>query len=327
MPVLNAMPYLRVSIESILRQTYTDFELVVVDNGSSDGSLEFLHQLKHREERVTVVEFSEPLGLAGSSKAAVERASAPLIARMDADDVAYPERLARQMQILDTEPDVVVVGCLSEGIDSEGRLIRPRDRAVLLSDRAATPFPHGSAIFRRSAYEEAGGYRDQSNGWEDLDFFMRMSRVGRVVCLPDVLYQSRFHRSSTTVKINTSEGAEASSRRLMSTGAFRAGLDYTQFLSGDIDKVARRRGAFMAYVLASGTAVWAGDRPSAIGVVRPPGLPPRGARARTLVHGLMGSLSPLAVRRVLSWWVRLRDLAGTVMLPKGPVEWRFRSSS
>ena len=121
MPVYNALPFLDESISSILNQTLTDFEFVIFDDASTDGSVELLRQWSLRDKRIHLHESKKQLDVSGSSDAVVLKACAPIVARMDADDIAHQDRLRRQWEILQGRPDVAVVGTLCNGIDAGGR--------------------------------------------------------------------------------------------------------------------------------------------------------------------------------------------------------------
>ncbi|MBY0280282.1 glycosyltransferase, partial [Candidatus Binatia bacterium] len=193
MPVRDGMPWLDESVRSIVAQTFTDFELVVVDDASTDGTADCLATWRRRDPRIRVVRAREPLGLVGSSNAAVAAASGALVARMDADDVSDPERLARQVAVHAADDGAALVGTLMEGIDHDGRLVRPIDRWRLVRRSVFAPFPHGSIVVRRSLLDRVGGYRHGCEYWEDLDLYLRLARVGRVLVIPEALYRYRFH--------------------------------------------------------------------------------------------------------------------------------------
>src|SRR4051812_38525105 len=120
MPVYNALPHLDAAVRSILDQTFTDFEFVIYDDASTDGSAERLRDWAARDRRIRLIEGKHNLGPAGSSALVVEHAAAPLVARMDADDLCSPDRLARQLDLIRDRPEVGVVGSLFEVIDDGG---------------------------------------------------------------------------------------------------------------------------------------------------------------------------------------------------------------
>src|SRR6266480_7879084 len=199
MPVHNALPYLNESIRSILDQTLSDFEFVILDDASTDGSVELIREWSHRDTRIRLHESKKRLGLSGSSNAVVSEAGTTIVARMDADDIAHPDRLRRQWNIIEGYPDVAVVGTLCNGIDAAGREVRPRDRWRLVRRSVHIPFPHGSAMFRREVFDQVGGYNETSTSGEDQDLFFRMAARGHVVTLPDVLYSYRYHSNNATL--------------------------------------------------------------------------------------------------------------------------------
>ena len=122
MPVRNAMPYLRSAIESVLAQSFRDFELVIGDDCSADGSLDCASSLAQCDPRIRVVQSRVRLGPVGSSNFVANEARAPLVARMDADDISHPRRLERELKALAAHPRAVLVGALFDVIDGAGRV-------------------------------------------------------------------------------------------------------------------------------------------------------------------------------------------------------------
>jgi len=199
MPVYNALPFLDDCISSILRQTLSDFEFVILDDASTDNSIARLREWASSDKRIRIHESKRRLGLSRSSNAVVAESRASIVARMDADDIAHPDRLRRQWEIIQSSPDVAVIGTLCNGIDAAGREVRPRDRWRLVRRSRYIPFPHGSAMFRREVFDKVGGYDETTIGGEDQVLFSRMAAHGRVVTLPDVLYSYRYHANNATL--------------------------------------------------------------------------------------------------------------------------------
>src|SRR5215213_10236590 len=153
MPVHNAAPYLDASIGSILGQTFREFEFVILDDGSTDASNRILRDWARKDARIRLIENRQALGPVGSSNHVAREARAPLLARMDADDISHPSRLEQQWRILRERPDVALIGTLWQGIDRRGLEVRPRDRWRLVNRSLFAPFPHGSIMFRRESFD------------------------------------------------------------------------------------------------------------------------------------------------------------------------------
>ena len=297
MPVHNARPFLDESIRSILEQTFRDFEFVILDDASTDGSVELLRAWACRDGRIRLHESTERLGLSGSSNAVVSKARAPIVARMDADDIAHPDRLRRQWQALERRPDVVLIGSLCIGLDATGREVRPRDRWRLVRRSVYVPFPHGSAMFRRDVFDEVGGYDEDAAGGEDQNLFLRMAARGRVLTLPDVLYSYRYHSSNATL--------------FLGTGA----VPGHHVHRGNPLAVLYRLGAMR---------LWAGNPPMLLQALRETrSLHWNLTTLMILMPAIWGHLSPATLRMCLRWSIRARDLLAGVRVNDGrPREWR-----
>jgi len=328
MPVRNGLPFLDESVRSILRQTFDDFELVVLDDASTDGTLGALREWARRDSRFRVYHSARRLGLSGSSNFVVERARAPVVARMDADDVAHPERLARQFEAMRGLPDVVLVGTLSEGIDAAGRRVRPRDRWRLLRSSAFPPFPHGSAMFRRAAFDAVGGYREECANWEDQDLFLRLTRRGRVVVLPETLYYYRYHFTNSTGGLSVERLAHIYAVRSLCLEEFSTGHDY----EGVLEQAAAApngsgpKATADALYQTGAMRLWAGRPPAILGdTLRHGGLRLGGRGLMALALAVWGGVSPASLRASLRSFIRARDLiAGRRMKDGSPREWRLR---
>ncbi len=301
MPVYNALPFLDQSIRSIVDQTFTDFEFVILDDASTDGSAEVLREWEKRDSRIRLFRSDRRLGLSGSSNLVVAKASGSILARMDADDISRPHRLMRQWQIMESRPEVVAVGTLCHGIDAAGKLTRPRDRWRLVRHSQFIPFPHGSVMFRREAFDRIKGYDERLPVGEDQDLFFKMTRVGRVVTLPDDLYCFRYHLKNATV-ITGGQGVRAIG---------------TQQQNGH---------DLAALYLLGAMRLWAGQPPAVL-----PELIARkslGWNLRSLLSlgtAAMGTVSPAALRFGLRSLIRFRDsMAGLLVKDGRPYEWRLK---
>jgi len=289
MPVHNALPFLDESITSILGQTLTEFEFVIYDDGSTDGSTEVLREWSRKESRIRLFESNTRLGLSGSSNAVVSKARAAIVARMDADDISHPDRLKRQWEIIDNHPEIAVVGTLCVGIDEVGREVRPRDRWRLVGRSAYIPFPHGSVMFRRDVFDQVGGYARGTERGEEQVLFARMLARGSVVTLPDILYRYRYHSRNATL-LNGPVNENHSETYLL--GAMRLLAGHPPRLLRPLLAQKLRWNAKTLIILAS--AIW-------------------------------GEVSPPSLRFFLRLSIRARDfLAGLRVKDGRPYEWRSR---
>lgn len=199
MPVYNCEHYLREAIDSILAQTFTDFELLIIDDGSTDRSIEIARSCT--DDRIHVL--SEPhRGLVATLNKGLALARGTYVARMDADDISSPRRFARQIALLESHADVVLVGCCARCIDTEGRaagnyvMPPPEGRSLAVALCGSNQFVHGSIMARREAILSVGGYRREFLTAEDYDLWLRLGEIGCIVNIPQWLYQLRIHRSS-----------------------------------------------------------------------------------------------------------------------------------
>ncbi|HEY7654411.1 MAG TPA: glycosyltransferase [Methylomirabilota bacterium] len=189
MPARNADAWLEESLGSILRQTYPRFEVIVVDDGSTDRTGALLAAVS--DSRVTVLS-QPPAGLTVSLNRGLARAKGEMVARMDADDVAMPERFARQIAFLEAHPDIGVVGtgCLEMGPTGEVvRVVRPpeRDPAIRRALIRENPFVHASVMMRRGVLDRVGGYDERFAVAQDYDLWMRLSATTQLANIPEPL--------------------------------------------------------------------------------------------------------------------------------------------
>ena len=201
MPVYNAEPYLAEAVESIQGQTFADFEFLIVDDGSTDRSHDLLERYAASDARLRLT--SRPnTGYTVALNELLRSATGEFVARMDADDVALPQRLARQVDYLRAHHDVVCVGTAVHLIDGAGRFLRDGhpgmdheaiQRLALAGD---CPLNHPSVMMRRAAVEGVGGYHAEFEPAEDLDLWLRLGEVGRLTNLPEVLMKYRQHERS-----------------------------------------------------------------------------------------------------------------------------------
>lgn len=304
MPVRDAGPYLEEAIRSILDQTYGDFEFIIRDDGSVDGSTEVLRAWAARDPRIRLFVGDRPLGPAESSNWVVRQASAPFVARMDADDISCPERISRQLQVLEGDPEACLVGTLWEGIDPSGKRVRPRDRWRLSQHGPFAPFPHGSILFRRAAFDRIGGYRQECNFWEDADLYLRLAEIGRLLVLPDILYLHRSSGHSTRI-VSPSEWVEEAVDRMYRSLGAAPPPGKAATAPGSPRKVLPK-----VFVSLGSTNLWAGQGPGVLRRLwRRSQLGWDRGSAAVLAWAVWGSVSPRSLRLALRTLIRLRDFS------------------
>ena len=212
MAVHNGAEYLRQTVDSILSQTFGDFEFLIYDDGSTDDAPAVLAGYAATDARVRVVTQANR-GLTRTLNTGLAEARGPLVARMDADDVARPQRLATQVAYMAGHPECVLLGSAVEFIDPAGRPIGPKPGMLLDHEaidrdlmRKGWPVVHPAVVMRRAAALAIGGYAEAYVTNQDHDLFLRLAEVGRVANLPDVLLQYRQHFKSVSISKSREQG-------------------------------------------------------------------------------------------------------------------------
>ena len=194
--------WLRPSLESVLRQGLADWEFILIDDGSSDGSREVLEDLARLDARVRVFH-QENSGLTRALNRGCSQARGEFIARHDSDDLSGAARFARQVTALTQRPSLGMVSCWSHALGPEDEILqeirRPEDPAVatrLLVSGQEGPPGHGSVMFRRAHYEAVGGYREAFRYAQDWDLWLRLAELGQIGYVPAFLYAFRVGENS-----------------------------------------------------------------------------------------------------------------------------------
>jgi glycosyltransferase involved in cell wall biosynthesis len=206
MPVHNGGEHLREAVESILCQSHAELELLVIDDGSTDGTAAYLDGLEDPRVRV----LHQPnRGLVATLNLGLAEASHELVARMDADDVSAPDRLERQVRFLTDHPEVAAVGCCYGMMTEDGRAVgtvhvagcwRYLQRQLYFRN----VLPHGAMMLRRSAVLAAGGYRDVGPA-EDYDLWLRLATRHELGNVPDILFSYRVTTGGVSVQAGAAQ--------------------------------------------------------------------------------------------------------------------------
>ena len=228
MPVYNTERYVAEAVESILAQTFRDFEFLVFDDGSADRSLEILQTYTDRDDRIRV--FAKPhRGYVPWLNEGIRIARGEFIARMDADDISLPQRFARQVEYLRRQPECVAIGCDMLVIDPDGDSLNQETHyiegevieAALLKGEHGV-IAHPTCMMRRSVLLAIGCYREEYETIEDFDLWFRLAEKGRLANLPEVLFKYRLHHASVVHTQVARQGRHAD--RIVTEARLRRGL-------------------------------------------------------------------------------------------------------
>ena len=198
MSVYNGAETLGASVQSLLSQEGVDFELIVVDDGSTDASAAMLKELAAADRRIRVIHQEKNRGLTHALIRGCASARGEFIARQDCDDLSLPGKLSRELHAIRSRQNVALVSCGTRFLGPRGEVLyevvgtagdATDDLLTLDLARLRGPAGHGSTLFRRDLYERVGGYREQFYFAQDMDLWTRLVEHGRHVVLPEVLYQ------------------------------------------------------------------------------------------------------------------------------------------
>jgi len=248
MSVYNGSSYLKESIESILNQSFTDFEFIIINDCSTDDSENIIAEYAAQDRRVKLYNNQANIGLTKSLNIALNKAQGKYIARQDADDISTGDRFAKQVPVLEQEPEVVLVSCNLDIIDSQGNFITTEKRSC---DSFWIPWylifyncigGHSQVIFRKDRAIALGGYCEDYIYSQDYEFWCRLVKTGKMVILPEVLLKRRNHAEGITFTKRSKQldyAFNISSRNLKylinEELCFKELKDLKQFWSGHIN--------------------------------------------------------------------------------------------
>jgi glycosyltransferase involved in cell wall biosynthesis len=203
MPVYNSEDYLTLAVESILNQTFSDFEVIIIDDGSTDKTAEILD--RYRDRRIIHLQNEKYLGLARSLNRGLTNARGKFIARMDADDISLPRRFELQVRHAEAHPEIGLLGGWAELIDDNGKHLGvwrvPTSPALVKwANLFSDSLIHPSVIIRRSVIERVGFYSARALHAEDYDLWCRICFETEIANLPEVLIRHRVHSGSVSVQ-------------------------------------------------------------------------------------------------------------------------------
>ena len=223
MAAYNAEVFVSDAIHSILNQSFVDYEFIIIDDGSTDGTVEIIKQII--DPRIIFLRNQANIGLTRCLNQALSRSVGTLIARQDADDVSLRDRLQMQVLCFETQLDLAVVGTGAKYLDAAGDIVGNTSpiKNPLTALFEANPFIHGSIMFKKEVVVNVGGYDNFFQFGQDYDLWRRVARVADVSIIPEYLYLFRQHLSNTRF----SNGAKSSLYKLLTRKIIRGTIsDY-----------------------------------------------------------------------------------------------------
>jgi glycosyltransferase involved in cell wall biosynthesis len=202
MPAYNSGAYIKEAIDSVLNQTFTDFEFIIINDGSKDETLDIIHQ--YTDPRIRLIN-QQNKGLIDTLNESILLARGSIIARMDADDICLPDRLQLEYDFLEAHPEYVMVGSEADVVDKEGNFLMKlvpighSHEEIVRSINKKCPFIHPCVMFRKQAVIDAGLYPKNALTFEDHLLWKKLLDLGRVCNLDKVLLKVRFNPESVTI--------------------------------------------------------------------------------------------------------------------------------
>lgn len=203
MPAYNAEKYISPAIESILSQTFSNFELILIDDYSTDSTWAIIRKFQKKDKRIIAMRNKKNLKLSTTLNLAIHIARGSYLARMDADDWSYPDRLEKQHKYMETHRSVGILGGSMEIIKEDGTLIGKReyekdDKNIRQNIFWYSPFSHPLVMIRHSILKKIGFYNSQFNPAEDYELYFRIGSISKFANLSDVLLKYRIISKSMT---------------------------------------------------------------------------------------------------------------------------------
>lgn len=205
MSVYNGEKYLREAMNSVLNQTFMDFEFIIVNDASTDKTVQILKEYAKKDKRIVLVHNDKNLGLTKSLNKGIKMAKGEYIARQDADDISVPERLRKEIEFLENHRNYAVVGTFVKILNEDSKIIRSLDRPIediqiRESFRRDNCIAHGSVIIRKKCLQDVGSYDESIARAQDYELWLRLAGKYRLANIPEYLYMLRKHNESIEAK-------------------------------------------------------------------------------------------------------------------------------
>ncbi|MCX5914114.1 MAG: glycosyltransferase [Deltaproteobacteria bacterium] len=202
MPTFNNARFLSYSIPSILNQSIEDFEFIIIDDGSNDGSGDLLEEYAQKDKRIKLIRNENNMGIVFSLNRGLQNCQGEYIVRMDADDISLRDRLQKQIEVMQADPGIAVLGAALSYIDASGNeLGMIRRCTVNKSLIMQNPLLHPTVVIRKSYLKSHGlGYLEKYRFAEDYFLWLQLSRVGRLAAIDDIVLKYRLSNQATRVR-------------------------------------------------------------------------------------------------------------------------------
>jgi len=252
--VYNNASYIEQTVRSVLAQTFTDFEYILVDDGSTDGSLEIMQRLAEQDDRIRLLQPGR-LGISPAANYGLAACRAEWIARLDGDDIAIPDRLEKQLRFVRDHGLVCAGGALAY-IDERDRYLTtikyPLDHETIDANlmQGLCAIPHSGSIFRREVAVRFGGYPEDFCAAIDQDLFLRLAEAGRVGNMDEVVTRYRLHTTSVSAERQSKQAQLA--RVACERAAERRGIPQPPFIAGEQWRPGSDRGSRHTFAIKFG---------------------------------------------------------------------------
>lgn len=205
LPAYNAERYIELAVTSILQQTLVNIEVIIIDDNSTDKTLEITEHLSKNDARVKIIKNTVNEGIVCCLNKGIGIAQSNFIARMDADDISKKDRLSKQVEFLKKNPDIILLGTGVEVIDSKGKHLGFRqypenNDEILIMLKHKSPFAHPTVIFHKEHVIKTGGYREKYRTGQDYDLWARLQKEGKFANINEPLLKYRIHGEQVTHK-------------------------------------------------------------------------------------------------------------------------------
>lgn len=203
MTAYNAEKYIKLAIESILEQTYINFEFIIVEDCSNDNTWEIINEFRKRDSRIRAIKNEYNLNAGGSSNKGLLSCKGKYIVRMDADDWSFPDRIEKQVQYMELNPNIVCSGgsmeVCNEDLEPLGIRKYPlTNKEVFSLILRLNPIPHPASIWRKDAIQKTNGYPSKLGMSEDYSLVLEVSQYGELGNMEDILIKYRVHKKSAS---------------------------------------------------------------------------------------------------------------------------------